>query len=223
MSSFRKRLQHLALRPIRVFLFHQVGETYDASVCNRCDWIQIDDFKTKLLNLKRYYSFISLSEAIYHCKYDVLRFKKYAVLTNDDGSASLKAILPWLKQQGIPVTLFINGKYLDGVSFRDRPTERYLNREEVFALDYFGIEIAHHGWEHNDLTKLDWSQFLDSVELNLAAIGSHPRYVAFWAYAWGRHTRRHDDFLSSKSIVPVLIDGMKNYAELIIHRELIDG
>ena len=223
MSSFRRKIQHLALRPIRVFLFHQVGEKYDASMCNPCDWTQIDIFRGRLIELKRRYTFISLREAIGHCKHDVLRFKKYAVLTSDDGSASLKAILPWLKQQKIPITIFVNGKYLDGVSYRERPTERYLNKEELFSLDYEGIEIGHHGWEHNDLTRMDWAQFVDSVEQNMTALRSHPRYVPFWAYTWGKHSREHDKYLIDKGIVPVLIDGMKNYSDKIIHRELIDG
>ena len=223
MTVLRKKIQHLLLEPIHVFLFHQVGEVYDSGLCNPCDWTQIENFKKKVLDLSRDYVFVSLSEALRYMKRDCVRRKKYAVLTNDDGSASLKLILPWLKEHHIPISLFINGKYMDGVSFREKPTERYLNREEVFALDYDGIEICHHGWEHNDITRIEWVEFVNSVEMNSLLLQDHPRYLPAWAYTWGRHTKMHDNYLLSRGITPVLIDGMKNYADTIIHRELIDG
>ena len=224
LNKISRKLTHLRLQPIQVFLFHQVSDSYDAALCKKCDWSQVDEFKAVLLGLKENYEFLSLSQALKHLQNDVFRTKKYAVLTNDDGSASLKNILPWLKEQSIPVTLFVNAKYLDGVSFRNSPTEEYLTERELFDLDYDGIEIAHHGWEHNDVTKMDWQQFVDAAERNLSVLHNHPRYAPFWAYTWGRHTQRHDDYLLSKGIVPVLIDGMKNYNDAAcIHRELLDG
>ena len=223
MKSLRRKLQHLLLRPIRVFLFHQVGERYDAGLCNQGDWNQIEDFKAKIIGISSEYSFISLTEAEKHLKSDIIRLKKYAVLTSDDGAASLKSILPWLRERRIPVTLFINGKYLDGVSFRERSTECYLTKEELFSLDYDGIEVGHHGWEHNDLTQMEWSKFIDSVEKNIEMLQSHPRYIPAWAYTWGKYSKKHNDYLVSRGISPVFIDGMKNYAGSVIHRELIDG
>lgn len=228
LKSFVKRLKrkllHLRLQPVRVFLFHQVGDTYDSCLCNPCDWTQTEQFKNNIVWLKKHYSFISLSQAKEHITHDWLRLKHYAVLTSDDGGAALKIILPWLKEQGVPVTLFVNGKYLDGVSYRERPSECYLTEKELFELDYDGIEIGHHGWEHNDLTHLEWSRFIDSVEKNTFLLKRLPRYVPFWAYTWGRHTKDLDSYLLSQGIMPVLIDEMKNYDERdIIHRELLDG
>lgn len=219
-----RQLMHLRLHPIRVFLFHQVSEDYDETLCKKCDWTQIDAFKSIILKLKGEYSFLSLSQAMERLQKDKLRMKSYAVLTSDDGSSSLTNILPWLREQGIPVTLFVNAKYLDGVSYRNKPSERYLNEDELFALDYDGIEIAHHGWEHTDITKMEWQQFEDAAEKNISVLCNHPRYASFWAYTWGRHTQAHDNYLLSKGIVPVLIDGMKNYNDpTCIHRELLDG
>lgn len=224
LERISRKLMHLKLHPIRVFLFHQVSDIYDEALCKVCDWTCTDVFKSMILKLKENYEFMSLSQAVGHLQKDMLRTKKYAVLTNDDGASCLKQILPWLKEQGVPVTLFVNAKYLDGVSYRNKPTEKYLTKDELFALDYEGIEVANHGWEHNDITKLDWRQFVDSVERNVAVLRGHPCYVPFWAYTWGRYTQAHDDYLISRRIVPVLIDGMKNYNDAThIHRELLDG
>lgn len=224
LDRIARKLMHLRLRPIRVFLFHQVSPVYDEALCSACDWTQIDGFKQMILRLKEEYEFLSLSQAVEHLQKDVFRMRKYAVLTNDDGASSLNNILPWLKAQGIPVTLFVNAKYLDGISYRKKPTERYLTKDELFAMDYHGIEVANHGWEHDDITKMEWQQFEDAAEKNMAVLFNHPRYVPFWAYTWGRHTQEHDNYLLSKGIVPVLIDGMKNYNDAnCIHRELLDG
>lgn len=224
LSRINRRAMHFRLHPIRVFLFHQVGEVWDPSICNACDWTHIDQFKKNIIELKKRYSFISLSQAMIHCSSDFLRLKRFAVLTSDDGAASLKTVLPWLKEQGVPICLFINGKYLDGVSFRDKPTEQYLNERELFSLLYDGIEVAHHGWEHSDITGMDWQQFVESVEKNTLLLKKHPRYIPFWAYTWGRHTDELDSYLRSLGIKPVLIDGMKNYCdEGVVHRELLDG
>lgn len=224
LDKVSRKLMHMRLHPIRVFLFHQVGDVYDDALCKKCDWTQIDEFKSMILRLKEEYEFLSMSQAVERLRKDVVRTKNYAVLTNDDGSSSLNNILPWLKEQGIPVTLFVNAKYLDGISYRNNPTESYLTKDELFALDYEGVEVAHHGWEHNDITKLDWQQFVDSAERNVSVLREHPRYVPFWAYTWGRHARAHDEYLLSNGIVPVLIDGMKNYNDATcIHRELLDG
>ena len=223
-NRVRRKLMHLRLQPIHVFLFHQVSEEYDPSLCNLCDWTQTEQFKKNVLEMKEMYRFISLSQARNHMSQDIFRWKKYAVLTSDDGAACLKTILPWLKEQNIPVTLFINGKYLDGVSYRNKPSEKYLNEKELFSLNYDGIEVGHHGWEHNDLTKMEWPLFVESVERSILMLQNHPQYVPFWAYTWGRHKPEFDSFLLSKGISPVLIDGMKNYCDCkVIHRELMDG
>lgn len=220
----KHRITHIRFHPIRVFLFHQVAEVYDPSQCHTCDWMHIDQFKAIITELKKYYSFISLSQAYQHLCHDFFRLKRYAVLSCDDGSACLKNILPWLRDQCIPITLFINGKYLDGISYRESPAERYLSEIELNSLDYDGVEIAHHGWEHKDMTVMEWGQFTDSVARNIKAIKKHPNYIPFWAYTWGKHTREQDDYLRSLGIIPVLIDGMKNYQERNqIHRELLDG
>ena len=219
----QRKLMKLRLQPIHVFCFHHVCETFDAASMNQGDWMQIDDFKRKVLTLRENGAeFISLTEAYNKITNDKWRNNKYAVLTFDDGYASLKEILPWLEEQHIPATLFINGKYLDGKSFRDSPKEQYLNKEDLFALTSPFIEIGSHGWTHLDASKISAGEFKLIIEQNIQLLHTHPRYVPFHAYTWGRYTKGSNSVLTQMNITPVLIDGMKNYNNRnVMHRELL--
>lgn len=218
-----RKLTKLRLQPIRVFCFHHVCERFDAESMNQGDWMQIDEFKNKVLALQRDgVEFVSLMEAYRHICSDWLRRKKYAVLTFDDGYASLKEILPWLEEKHIPVTLFINGKYLDGQSYRKNPKEKYLTKEELFALTSPLIEIGNHGWEHIRVTDMTDKEFEESVGKNVKLLSAHPNYIPFWAYTYGGHLDKTDDFLRAQNVVPVYVDGLyNNDNNTIIHRELL--
>lgn len=218
-----RKMTKLRLRPIRVFCLHHVCERFDTESMNQGDWVQIDQFKSKVQAMRQEgVEFISLTETYRHISNDWFRYRKYAALTFDDGYASLKEILPWLKEQKIPVTLFINGKYLDGKSYRKNPNERYLTKDELFALTSPLIEIGSHGWEHIRVTEMTSEEFEESVEKNIKLLSTHPNYIPFWAYTYGSHTANTDTYLHQQSLIPIYIDGMKNYNEKqIIHRELL--
>lgn len=202
----------LRLQPIRVFCLHHVCEKFDAQSMYPCDRMALDEFKQKIHDMiEQRYQFISLTEAYNHLNNDWFRRKKYAVLTFDDGYKSLLEVLPWLEEQNIPVTLFINGKYLDGVSYRENSKELYLTHGELFALASPLIEIGHHGWEHTDATKMTDEELRDSLQRNIEVLSSHPRYIPFWAYTWGHHNDTSDSYLMKMNIVPVVITGGKNY------------
>lgn len=213
----------LRLQPIRVFCLHHVCAEFDADSMNECDWMPIEEFKSKVMAMQRDgVEFISMTYAYQRIASDRLRRKKYSVLTFDDGYASLKEILPWLDEQHIPVTLFVNGKYLDGESFRDNTHEKYLRYEELFQLTSSLIEIGSHGWEHTDATQMINSEFADTMIRNVQLLSKHPRYIPFHAYTWGRHSVACDRHLVELNITPVLIDGEKNYNDIrVIHRELL--
>lgn len=222
-AKIRRKLMHMRLQPIRVYCLHHVCATFDAESMNRGDWMQIDEFRQKVLvMLQDGVEFISLSEAYKHIGHDWLRCKKYAVLTFDDGYVSLKEILPWLEEQHISATLFINGKYLDGASYRKNPEERYLSKDELWDLTSPLIEIGNHGWEHNHVPDMTDDEFAASVERNVSLLKNHQNYIPFWAYAYGEHTVATDEYLRAQHIVPVYIEGLKNYNEQdLIHRELL--
>lgn len=213
----------LRLQPIRVYCLHHVCATFDAESMNDCDWMHIEEFKSRVQSLQNDgVEIISLTDAYGHISDDLIRCKKFAVLTFDDGYASLKQVLPWLEEQQIPATLFINGKYLDGKSYRKNSKEQYLTKNELFAMTSPLIEIGSHGWEHIRATEQTELAFEKSVEMNVALLNKHPRYIPFHAYTYGDHNVSSDNIFNQKSVVPVLIDGMKNYNEtLFIHRELL--
>ena len=218
-----RRWVKFRLQPIRVVCLQHVCSEFDAVYRHSGDWMQIDEFKNKVFSMQKGgVEFISLTEAYKHICNDWFRYKKYAVLSFDDGYATLKELLPWLEEQRIPATLFINGKYLDGESYRNNPNEKYLNKEELFALTSPLIEIGSHGWEHADASKMSDDEFKQIIEQNIQLLHTHPRYVPFHAYTWGRHTSKANAYLLSHGIKPVYIDGAMNFCDSkVIHRELI--
>ena len=217
-----RKWMKIRLQPIRVFCLHHVCKQFDADSMNTGDWMELSEFQDKIRNLQSQgYQFISLSKACHHIKKDYLRYRKYAVLAFDDGYLSLNEVLPWLKTQKIPAVLFINAKYLDGKSYRKNPNEKYLTYNDLFALNHAFIEIGSHGFEHTDASIMSKEEFAMHIENNVEILHTHPCYIPFHAYTWGRHNDMTDKMLKSKHIIPVYIDGMKNYNQLIIHRELL--
>ena len=222
-AKIRRKWVKMRLQPIRVFCLHHVCKAFDGDSMHECDWMQIDEFKSKVSAMQKDgVEFISLTEAYCHICSDWLRRKKYAVLTFDDGYSSLKEILPWLEEKHIPATLFINGKYLDGKSFRKNPKEKYLTKEELFVQTSPLIEIGNHGWEHIRVTDMTNEEFRTSTDQNVRMLSIHSNYIPFWAYTYGTHTDFTDSYLSEQHIIPVYVDGVKNYNEKkVIHRELL--
>lgn len=222
-SKICRYLTKLRLQPIRVFCLHHVCEQFDVESMYPCDWMELSIFKSKIIDLqKQGYEFVSLSEAHKHLKNDFVRIKKYAVLTFDDGYKTLLEVLPWLEEQNIPATLFINGKYIDGKSYRETPKEKYLTYDELFALISPLIEIGHHGWEHKSVDKVSEAELIESMQKNIEILSSHPRYIPFWAYTYGRHDKNADAIITKNELVPVLVAGNKNYNWIgSIDRELM--
>lgn len=226
MNIFTKiqcKLIKFRLQPIRVFCLHHVCEQFDVESMYPCDWMELSIFKSKIIDLqKQGYEFVSLSEAHKHLKNDFVRIKKYAVLTFDDGYKTLLEVLPWLEEQNIPATLFINGKYIDGKSYRETPEEKYLTYDELFALISPLIEIGHHGWEHKSVDKMSEAELIESMQKNIEILSSHPRYIPFWAYTYGIHNQTSDVTLSNNGMTLVLVNGGRNYKWIgAIDRELL--
>ena len=228
-----KRLHRLIYQPIRVYCLHHVCTSYDAGTMYEGDWIALDEFKQKILAMQQAgVQFISLLEAHrllkatstpYTLHSTLFRFRKYAVLTFDDGYASLKEVLPWLKEHDIPVMLFINPDYAAGKAYRESDKEKYLTIEELAELD---VEIGMHGLQHLDVTKMNEDEFYEFAESSFhhSINSSLKHFIPFWAYTWGRHNSMTDRVLKEKGITPVYIDGMKNYNDAsCIHRELLDN
>ena len=174
--------------------------------------------------------FISLPEAYEKLKHDRLRHKKYAVLTADDGYKSILNILPWLEEQKIPITLFVNTKYLDGKSWSAINEEQarrvkpdvdmekevcpnlYLREEELKHVATMpNVTIGMHGHEHLDATKQTIKEFRGNVEKCQEALQDILHTIPYFAYTWGYHNAETDEVLMDMELVPVLASGNLNY------------
>lgn len=210
-----RKLNKLRFAPIDVFVFHAVSDVYDPERNFRMDWMSTEDFCRTVRAMKKKFQFVSLPEAYEKLKKDLFRRKRYAVLTCDDGYASVLSVLPFLEKEQVPLTLFINPVCLEGNYFREdyktHPEHLYITDEELRQLDSPWITVGMHGWEHNDVTKMTTREFSDSVERCVKALVGHPRYIPFYAYTWGRCTEKTQRVLDGMGIVPVFCDGMGNY------------
>ena len=208
-----KRIDKLLLQPIEVFVFHAVSDHFDPALNKQVDWSSTIDFQKRIQAFKQQYTFISLDQACYHLQHDVIRRKKLAVLTCDDGFASILEIFPFLEKEQVPITLFINPKYLDGTSIRANYAlaPRYITRDQLFALNSPLITIGMHGYEHLDALAQTPEEFTDSVDRCIGELSSHPNFTPYFAYTWGNHNATTDSILTKRSIVPVLCGGVGNY------------
>jgi len=226
-DRLKKKWVRLRLQPIRVFCFHQVSDEFESDTMWECDWTQTDIFKKKILGLKKKYTFISLPEVTEHLRHDRLRLKRYAALTADDGWVSVKNILPWLAEQNIPVTLFLNPLYMDGVHYQEKETEKLLTKSEVEKLVKIYkpyITIASHGWSHKDCIKMTDEEFVENTKKAERVLEAMEAKILYYAFTFGRHRVEQIAFLRRQLLVPVYMDGQKNYADAsCIHRELLDG
>ena len=222
LAKIKRKLLHLRLQPIRVFCFHQVSETFDTASMWECDWISKDEFTNKIVQLQEEYTFISLEDAHKKLKDDIFRIRKYAVLTADDGSKTLECILPWLNKRHIPLTLFLNGSYLNGKTYRETPAERYYTKDEILSLEMNNISIGHHGWDHVDVKEQTAESFMESIQKNIKALEKFPNSIPYWAYPYGGYTSKSDRILQEYDLCPVYADGQKNYNDPnCIHREIL--
>lgn len=199
-------------KPIEVFLFHAVSEEYDEKKNMQMDWSQTEDFKNHIRALKSRYDFISLEEAYSKLNSNKPRCRRYAVLTCDDGFSSVLDVLPFLEEERIPVTLFINPKYLDGVSHREGYAENpeYITHAQLWSLTSPLVTVGMHGYEHDKVTTMTAEEFDGSVEKCREILQTHPRFIPYYAYTWGLYNELTQQILQQKGIVPLLANGWSN-------------
>ena len=212
-AKIDKRIDKVRYAPIEVFVFHAVSETFDEMRNQREDWMSTDMFKRLVSTIGQRYEFISLAEAYWHLRKDVFRRRRYAVLTCDDGFASVLSVLPFVEEQNIPMTLFVNPKYLDGVSHREgyASAPEYITSEQLAAIKSSLVTIGMHGYEHVDATAQSPEEFDGSVRLCEEILKEHPNYIPYFAYTWGRCNASTQKVLSARQLIPVFCDGAVNY------------
>lgn len=223
-SKIKRMWVRLRLQPIRVFCFHQVSEVFDPESMWECDWISKDDFKTRMNELQKEYTFISLLEAYDKLKHDAIRCKKFAVLTADDGYESVQNIVPWLFEQKIPLTLFISPALMNGMRKMNKEMN-FLSQDEIFSLQmqFHGmITLGNHGNKHLDCLTVPFEDFVADVRESKDIIQSYPDNIPFFAYPYGHHTEHSDLLLYEMGLMPVYCDGKMNYNNpSVIHREIL--
>ena len=240
-NKLKRKWIRLWYQPIRVLVFHHVSDERDTLVCQEPDWTQLDQFKRNIEYLSQDHTFISLAEAHNKLLHDWSRCRKYAVLTTDDGLASVQNVLPWLEEKKIPLTLFINTCYMAGDKLKPIHLQwlkelapdadvkviakrMYLSKEQIFEMASPFVEIGMHGHEHLDARAIVEDEFEQNIELCQQLLRNHPRYVSAYAYPWGRSTDASLRYLLKQGIVPVVVDGCKNYVwKGYISRESIDN
>lgn len=237
--KIRRKWVKMRLQPIRVFCFHHVSDAYDASYMWEEDWTQTELFKRNIRNLKEQgYTFILLSDAQKKLKRDWFRREKYAVLTADDGFKSLLNILPWLEEQHIPITLFVNPKYimedrigeniqnrLDQNQTKVSSGEIYLKMSDILSMQSPSITFAYHGYEHLDEWDMNEETFTQNLTQCIEAMQRNfPNVIPFYAHTYGHAKREYDAILHEHGLTPVYVSGNSNYNDALhIDRELVSN
>ena len=231
-NRLHRKFMHFRLQPIRVFCFHHVSKVFDPMTMWKEDWTQLDSLKEMLLRQRNEgVEFISLPLAHEKLKHDWFRRKKYAVLTADDGYKSVLSIIPWLTEENIPITLFINTHYLDGKSWSDSNSELaqgiitnrgaksgdeklniYLSEEELHQLSQNPmVTLGMHGHEHTDFVRSTEEEFVKDVTTCQDLLSAYKHSIPYFAYPWGHNNAWLDEQLRKLGIVPVLINKALNY------------
>lgn len=224
LAKIRRKWMKIRLQPIRVFCIHQISDVFDPKSMWECDWMSTIDFKSRINELQREYTFISMSEAYAKLIHDTFRLKKYAVLTADDGWASILNVIPWIAEQNIPLMLFINPLYLDGIHKQEREAEQLLTKKELENIleTYPNVSIASHGWTHIDTLRISNKEFEDSMLKSEDALSLFPRKESFYAFTYGHFKPEYIQILNNENLIPVIINGDKNYTyKGVIDRECL--
>lgn len=238
-SRILRLIAKLRLQPIRVFCFHHVSDEYDPLTMWEEDWVNIGVFRQWIVSMmKRGYTFISLSEAYIKLKQDKFRCKKYAVLTADDGYKSILNILPWLEEQYIPITLFVNPKYifedrigeniqnrLDQKQTKVSSCEIYLKMNDILSIQSPNVTFAYHGYEHLDEWDMNKETFTQNLTKCIETMQrDFPNVTPFYAHTYGHAKREYDAILHKHGLTPVYVSGNGNYNNASnIDRELISN
>lgn len=228
LRKIKRKILKMRLRPVRVFVFHQVSEVFEPETMNKNDWTELSQFKAAILKLKMEYEFISLEDAAIKIGTDRIRWKNYAVLTADDGWRSLLNIVPWLIEQKIPVTLFVSPAYFDGKTYRTCKTERYLSEPELSDLVVSSkgmVTVGLHGWEHTDATQSTEMDFRNEVLKAFEVLSQFSSFVPYFAFTWGRYNKMALRVCREQfRLTPIFTSGNKNYNDPFkIDRDCIDG
>lgn len=225
LKRIQRKFMHLRLQPIRVFCFHQVSESFDASTMWECDWMPVARFKNKIEELiENGYTFISLPEAQMHLREDAFRNKKYAVLTMDDAGNCIMDLMPWLAEHNIPITLFLPYSFIIGENVNHKCGTSLTVAQLNDLLQRYPelVTIANHGFYHNSAAVVSVDEIISDIEKDEIAMKKYVAKIPFYAYPGGYHTSKTDAVVYKMGFTPVYCDGGVNFNDSnVVHRELL--
>jgi peptidoglycan/xylan/chitin deacetylase (PgdA/CDA1 family) len=118
--------------------------------------------------------------------------KRSAVLTFDDALISIaEHVFPHLKQQAIPITIFVIagliGRESHFSTHPSAPGRRHLNLAQLkMLLDSGLVEIGAHGYDHVNFTKINGDQLWQELQRAKAFLEETFNVaVPYLAYPWG--------------------------------------
>ena len=127
LKNFARKIFHWWSKPVIIFACHQVSDRFNPMVDCYTDWSSTELFERNINWLSKNYTFITLKQAVDKLQSGKRRRKRFAVLTFDDGYASVLNALSILKSHDIPATLFINSAYLDDARYSSVNVINYVN------------------------------------------------------------------------------------------------
>ncbi|GEM_PF-1491753 len=100
-------------KSLTIFNFHQIAPHFDPKFHSIATWTSLDFFKRQIYYIKKCFKIISLEEGIQRIESNELN-TQYASITFDDGDISIQQYaIPFLIENKLNATLFINSAYLD--------------------------------------------------------------------------------------------------------------
>ena len=121
--------------------------------------------------------------------------KRSAVLTFDDALASIaEHVFPYLKQQAIPITIFVIagliGRESHFSTHPSAPGRRHLDLTQLKMMLNTGlVEIGAHGYHHVNFSRIDGDKLRQEIHLAKDLLEeSLDVEVPYLAYPWGNTT-----------------------------------
>lgn len=115
---------------LSIFNFHQVTPYFDKRFHSRGTWTNLAHFKNQINFIKSNFRIISLEDGINRTENNQLD-DKYAAVTFDDGDISFQQfVYPYLVENKIHSTIFINSAYLDSGKASWYAIFRYLVNDD---------------------------------------------------------------------------------------------
>jgi len=165
-QEIAKKLIESKRAGIWCFNFHQISMKYDPLFHNRGTFTSLSLFSKYIRYIRNRFNLISVSKA-----FEMLDNKsvndRYACITFDDGDSSIEDIIPYLIENNIPASFFLNTAYIDDKKIDPFRVANYLVNANLENINITKSQIC--GWvkilRHS--RKLDEYNYAKNKLLNL--------------------------------------------------------